>query len=224
MILVYTTTAKTSIDGTQKGFTDMLNSENILNSSQLETEIKHFVHNFCLDKHNIHTQQVIWEVPDGQMEKVKALEISRDGRPAKEVVEEMMEEVYRYRGDSNHPRFFGFVPGPASSISWLGDIMTSAYNIHAGGSKLAPMVNCIEQKLLKWFCEQAGFGNQSGGVFVSGGSMANITALTAARDYKLNDETLHLGVAYIPNRHTVLLQKDFESSEFPIPVSGKSPA
>ena len=59
------------------------------------------------------------------------------------------------------------------------------------------MVNCIEQKLLKWFCEQAGFGNQSGGVFVSGGSMANITALTAARDYKLNDETLHLGVAYI---------------------------
>lgn len=49
----------------------MLNSENILNSSQLETEIKHFVHNFCLDKHNIHTQQVIWNMPDGQMEKVK---------------------------------------------------------------------------------------------------------------------------------------------------------
>ena len=178
----------------------MLNSENILNSSQLETEIKHFVHNFCLDKHNIHTQQVIWNMPDGQMEKVKALEISRDGRPAKEVVEEMMKEVYQYRGDSNHPRFFGFVPGPASSISWLGDIMTSAYNIHAGGSKLAPKVNCIEQKLLKWLCEQAGFGKQSGGVFVSGGSMANITALTAARDNKLDDQTLHLGVAYISDQ------------------------
>lgn len=178
----------------------MINSENILNSSQLETEIKHFVHNFCLDKHNIHTQQVICNMPDGQMEKVKALEISRDGRPAKEVVEEMMKEVYQYRGDSNHPRFFGFVPGPASSISWLGDIMTSAYNIHAGGSKLAPMVNCIEQKLLKWLCEQAGFGKQSGGVFVSGGSMANITALTAARDNKLDDQTLHLGVAYISDQ------------------------
>ena len=178
----------------------MLNSENILNSSQLETEIKHFVHNFCLDKHNIHTQQVIWNMPDGQMEKVKALEISRDGRPAKEVVEEMMKEVYQDRGDSNHPRFFGFVPGPASSISWLGDIMTSAYNIHAGGSKLAPMVNCIEQKLLKWLCEQAGFGKQSGGVFVSGGSMANITALTAARDNKLDDQTLLLGVAYISDQ------------------------
>lgn len=175
----------------------MINSENILNSAQLEKEIKNFVHDFCLEKHDIHTQQVIWNAPDGQAEKIKQLGIPKDGRPANEVVQEMMNEVYQYRGDSNHPRFFGFVPGPASSISWLGDIMTSAYNIHAGGSKLAPMVNCIEQEVLKWLCTQAGFGEKSGGVFVSGGSMANITALTAARDNKLTDETLHLGVAYI---------------------------
>lgn len=178
----------------------MINSENVLNSAQLEAEIKHFVHDFCLDKHNIHTQQVIWEAPEGQMDKVKAWDIPKDGRNAKEVVEKMMLDVYQYRGDSNHPRFFGFVPGPASSISWLGDIMTSAYNIHAGGSKLAPMVNCIEQKLLRWLCDQVGFGAQAGGVFVSGGSMANITALTAARDNKLDDETLHLGVAYISDQ------------------------
>lgn len=178
----------------------MINSENVLNSAQLEAEIKHFVHDFCLDKHDIHTQQVIWEAPEGQMDKVKAWDIPEDGRSAKEVVEKMMLDVYQYRGDSNHPRFFGFVPGPASSISWLGDIMTSAYNIHAGGSKLAPMVNCIEQKLLRWLCDQVGFGAQAGGVFVSGGSMANITALTAARDNKLDDETLHLGVAYISDQ------------------------
>ena len=183
-----------------KGVLNMINSENVLNSAQLEAEIKHFVHDFCLDKHNIHTQQVIWEAPEGQMDKVKAWDIPKDGRNAKEVVEKMMLDVYQYRGDSNHPRFFGFVPGPASSISWLGDIMTSAYNIHAGGSKLAPMVNCIEQKLLRWLCDQVGFGAQAGGVFVSGGSMANITALTAARDNKLDDETLHLGVAYISDQ------------------------
>ena len=178
----------------------MINSENVLNSAQLEAEIKHFVHDFCLDKHDIHTQQVIWEAPEGQMDKVKAWDIPKDGRSAKDVVEKMMLDVYQYRGDSNHPRFFGFVPGPASSISWLGDIMTSAYNIHAGGSKLAPIVNCIEQKLLRWLCDQVGFGAQAGGVFVSGGSMANITALTAARDNKLDDETLHLGVAYISDQ------------------------
>lgn len=132
--------------------------------------------------------------------KIKQIGIPKDGRPVDDVITEMVKEVYRYRGDANHPRFFGFVPGPASSVSWLGDIMTSAYNIHAGGSKLAPTVNCIEQEVIQWLCHQAGFCENPGGVFVSGGSMANITALTAARDNKLNEETLHLGVAYISDQ------------------------
>ena len=178
----------------------MINSENILNSAQLEEAIENFVHEFCAEKHDIHSQKVTWYTSEGQIEKIKQIGISKDGRPVDEVIAEMSKEVYRYRGDANHPRFFGFVPGPASSVSWLGDIMTSAYNIHAGGSKLAPMVNCIEQEVLRWLCEQVGFTKNPGGVFVSGGSMANITALTAARDCKLNDENLHLGVAYVSDQ------------------------
>ena len=178
----------------------MINSENVLNSAQLEEAIKKFVHNFCLEKHNLHSQKVNWNMDDHQAEKIKKIGIPADGRPVDEVVKEMMKEVYHYRGDANHPRFFGFVPGPASSLSWLGDIMTSAYNIHAGGSKLAPMLNCIEQEVIQWLCSQVGYKEHPGGVFVSGGSMANITALTAARDRKLNEENLHLGVAYISDQ------------------------
>ena len=119
----------------------MLNSENVLNSAQLEEAITKFVHTFCQEKHDIHSQKVTWYTDETQSEKIRQIVFPKDGRPVDEVVAEMSEEVYRYRGDANHPRFFGFVPGPASSISWHGDIMTSAYNIHAGGSKLAPMVN-----------------------------------------------------------------------------------
>ena len=107
----------------------MLNSENVLNSAQLEEAIKKFVHTFCQEKHDIHSQKVTWYTDETQSEKIRQIGFPKDGRPVDEVVAEMSEEVYRYRGDANHPRFFGFVPGPASSISWLGDIMTSAYNI-----------------------------------------------------------------------------------------------
>lgn len=101
----------------------MLNNENILNSTQLEETIKKFVHNFCLEKHDIHSQKVTWHTEEGHVDKIKQIGISKERRPVDEVVTEMTKEVYRYRGDANHPRFFGFVPGPASSISWLGDIM-----------------------------------------------------------------------------------------------------
>lgn len=178
----------------------MKGKEYILNSQQLEEAVMNFVHDFCAKKHQIYTQPVIQEVDELQLDKIRSIGIPEKGRPVEEVVREMENEVFRYCGDNNHPRFFGFVPGPASCVSWLGDIMTSAYNIHAGGNKLAPTVNCIEQQVIRWMADHAGFGKNAGGIFVSGGSMANITALTAARDKKLNEDNLRLGVAYVSDQ------------------------
>ena len=180
----------------------MVGKEYILNSEQLEEAVKNFVHDFCVKKHAVIDESpVIREADEAQLEKLRHIGIPAKGRPVDEVVQEMEQEVYRYCGDNSHPRFFGFVPGPASCVSWLGDVMTSAYNIHAGGSKLAPTVNCIEQQVIRWLCDKAGFTSpRAGGIFVSGGSMANITALTAARDKKLDENNLHLGVAYVSDQ------------------------
>ena len=185
----------------------MEGKEFILNTEQLEEAVKDFVHDFCAEKHEISTHPVIVEPDENQLEKLKQIPIPEKGREVGEVVREMEQEVFQYCGDPNHPRFFGFVPGPASCVSWLGDIMTSAYNIHAGGSKLAPTVNVIEQNVIRWMNDLAGFGSKAGGIFVSGGSMANITALTAARDRKLNEQTLHQGVAYVSSQTHSSVQK-----------------
>ena len=178
----------------------MIGKEYILTNQQLEEAVNAFVHDYCAEKHEINTKPVLKESTEAQLHKIETIGIPKKGRPVNEVIQEMQEEVFQYCGDNNHPRFFGFVPGPASCVSWLGDVMTSAYNIHAGGSKLAPTVNCVEQQVIRWLADQSGFGKRAGGIFVSGGSMANITAITAARDKKLDEDTLHLGVAYISNQ------------------------
>ena len=89
----------------------MIGTEYILNSTQLEEAIKSFVHDFCAEKHEIHDQPVVVEAKEHQEDKIKQIKIPEKGRPVNEVVSEMMNEVYRYRGDANHPRFFSFVPG-----------------------------------------------------------------------------------------------------------------
>lgn len=190
-----------SLEETKRiGGFEMKGKEYILSSQQLEDAVQNFVHDFCVEKHDIHTQSVTQEPDALQLEKIKQIGIPSKGRPVEEVVTEMQNEVYKYSGNANHPRFFGFVPGPASCVSWLGDVMTSAYNIHAGGSKLAPLVNCVEQELIHFLSGKIGFEKGYGGIFVSGGSMANITALTAARDKKLNEDTLHKGTAYVSDQ------------------------
>ena len=178
----------------------MVGKEYILSNQQLEDAVNRFVHDFCVQKHNQIARPVLQQSDDAQLKRIEQIGIPAKGRPVDDVVKEMEREVFRYCGDNNHPRFFGFVPGPASCVSWLGDVMTSAYNIHAGGSKLSPTVNCVEQQVIRWLCDLAQFGPRAGGIFVSGGSMANITALTAARDKKLDEDTLHLGVAYVSDQ------------------------
>ena len=88
----------------------MIGTEYILNSTQLENAIKSFVHDFCAEKHEIHEQPVLVEATDHPEDKIRQRGIPQKGRPVDEVVSEMMNEVYRYRGDANHPRFFSFVP------------------------------------------------------------------------------------------------------------------
>lgn len=84
----------------------MIGTEYILNSTQLEEAIKSFVHDFCAEKHEIHDQPVVVEAKEHQEDKIKQIKIPEKGRPVNEVVSEMMNEVYRYRGDANHPRFW----------------------------------------------------------------------------------------------------------------------
>ena len=189
----------------------MKGKEFILNTAQLEEAVKAFVHDFCEHKHNINDQPVFIEPSDEQIEKIKNIGFPKKGRAVGEVVKELEDEVFKYSGTTDHPRFFAFVPGPASCVSWLGDVMTTAYNVHAGGSKMAPTVNCCEQDVIRWLCKKAGYSEASGGIFVSGGSMANITALIAARDKKLCDDNFTKGVAYISDQTHSCVAKGLRS-------------
>ena len=81
----------------------------------------------------------------------------------------------------DHPRHFARVPGPSSFAGVLGDWLATGFNANvaswAGGSGPAT----VELVVLEWLRELLGLPAGSEGVLLSGGSMANITALAVAR-------------------------------------------
>lgn len=178
----------------------MMNRQEKMLNNEVQHALEEFVQIFCSEKQGLAGKKIMNKANESQVEKLRKIGIPTKGRSVDMVVTEMMEDIYKYRADSNHPRFFGFVPGPASMLSWLGDVMTAAYNIHAATWATSPAASCIEQELISWLCTQVGYTDKSGGLFVSGGSMANMTALTAARDTILEEETQHLGVAYVSDQ------------------------
>lgn len=141
---------------------------------------------------------VINEPEASKLEAIAAEGIPAQGRALDDVVAEMTGDVIGYGYNADHARFLGFVPGPTTAISWLGDIMAAGYNRHAGSFANYPAGCVAEHELLKWLCGKAGFpAETAGGLFVSGGSMANLTAITAARDNKLAEDDWGRGVAYV---------------------------
>lgn len=80
-----------------------------------------------------------------------------------------------------HPRFFAFVPGPSNSISVLADALAAGLNVFAGTWYAGPGALALEHTTIDWLRQICGLPASAGGLLVSGGSMANLTALAAAR-------------------------------------------
>ncbi|MGA0532488.1 pyridoxal phosphate-dependent decarboxylase family protein [Hansschlegelia sp. KR7-227] len=133
--------------------------------------------------------------PPGAFDALPAL--GPTGRPVEQVAQELLDRVLPYAMSTDHRRFFAFIPSPASPLSWLGELLTAVHNAHAGAAVQSEGATAIERRLISFLCKAAGLPSGAGGLFVSGGSMANLTALTAARDRLLGEDERELGVAYL---------------------------
>ncbi|MDO4260807.1 MAG: aminotransferase class V-fold PLP-dependent enzyme [Eubacteriales bacterium] len=149
---------------------------------------------------HLKSQPVIRPTEESALQRLEQETIPAHGRDVEKVYEEMLRDVYSGTLLAQHPRSFACVPSTASMLSWMGDVMTNAYNPHASCRNNAPAIDLIEKKLIRWMCGLAGYPEGSGGLFVSGGSIANLTALTAARDTRLRADERSRAVVYLSDQ------------------------
>ncbi|MCZ2150299.1 MAG: aminotransferase class I/II-fold pyridoxal phosphate-dependent enzyme [Bryobacterales bacterium] len=122
--------------------------------------------------------------------------IAAGPRPAAEVIAQVEREILHYMARPAHPRFFAFVPGPGNFIGAVADFLSQGYNVFAGNWFAASGPAMVELRTIQWLAGLVGFPRTAGGLFLSGGSLANFTALAVARDRILGEERLGEGVAY----------------------------
>jgi aromatic-L-amino-acid/L-tryptophan decarboxylase len=101
----------------------------------------------------------------------------------------------------DHPRFFAFVPGPGNFVSTMADALASGFNVFNGTWLGGSAAAAIELNVIDWFRGFCGFPETSGGLFVSGGSVANLTALHAARRARLGDAIQNATIYFSDQTH-----------------------
>ena len=105
-----------------------------------------------------------------------------DGPTAPEDVIRMLDEVGSpaTMGVAG-PRFFGFVLGGSLPAALGANWLASAWDQNAGLFLATPISATLEEVSLRWLLDALALPAESGGAFVTGATMANFTALAAAR-------------------------------------------
>ena len=85
---------------------------------------------------------------------------------------------------NGHPCFWGYITSSAAPIGALGELLAVAVNPNVGAWSLSPMASEIEAQTIRWIAEMLSYPVNCAGLFVSGGNMANLVCLLAARQAK----------------------------------------
>jgi aromatic-L-amino-acid/L-tryptophan decarboxylase len=117
------------------------------------------------------------------------------GEPAGPLLERTARLLFDQSLFNAHPRFFGYITASPAAIGILGDFLASALNANVGAWALSPAATEIESETIRWIASFIRYEPTCGGIFVSGGNMANIACFLAARAAKAPWDVRDQGVA-----------------------------
>jgi aromatic-L-amino-acid/L-tryptophan decarboxylase len=95
---------------------------------------------------------------------------------------------------NGHPRFWGYITSSAAPMGALAELLAAAVNPNVGAWPLSPMASEIEAQTIRWIAAMLGYPEDCGGLFVSGGNMANIVGFLAARQAKAGHDVRTAGL------------------------------
>ncbi len=121
--------------------------------------------------------------------------------PIDSLLEQLQRDVWSNIGNVQHPRFFAFIPSPSNFVSVMADALAAGFNPFAGNWLEGSGTSQIELVTIDWLREMCGLPETAGGLFVSGGSMANLTALMTARCAKLDNRSEDAVVYFSDQTH-----------------------
>lgn len=93
-----------------------------------------------------------------------------------------------------HPGYIGHQVCPPLPVGSLADLVTGVFNQSMPVYEMSPSATHIERQTARWLCNLLGWDQEADGVFTSGGSLGNLTALLAARNHATGGAAWEQGV------------------------------
>jgi len=110
----------------------------------------------------------------------------------------------------NNDGYIGHMDTIASVPSIIGDFAAAAVNNNMLSLEMSPVLSKLETEMIKEIAYYFGFGEKAGGVFTSGGTLANLQALTVARNFHF--DSLNVGITNMYQKPVILTSEASHTS------------
>lgn len=103
------------------------------------------------------------------------------GMPEDAVIAEILRDAQGGLHSMANPTFFGYVLGASHPVGVAADMLVSAWGQNAGSSFETPAVTGMERAVCDWVMDLLALPDGSGAGLVTGGTVANMVGIMAAR-------------------------------------------
>lgn len=129
--------------------------------------------------------------------KLSSIKIEDSAKPMESILDVLQSEVDVAGITSASGRHLGFIPGGGLWASALADLLADIANKYSGIAFSSPGSVRIENQVIRWLTNIIGYPTQAFGHLTSGGSVANLIAVKAARDFcGIRSTTVRRSVVY----------------------------
>ena len=114
-------------------------------------------------------------------------EFAEAGRDASDILDYLGLCVERPGVATTSPRFMAYIPGGGLFHSAMGDLIAAASNKYSGFASASPGAVRLENATTAWLAQVIGYPEKAAGTLTSGGSLATLAAVVAAREARDSD-------------------------------------
>lgn len=153
-------------------------------------------------------QRKLWQPLPAASKQLFSSGLPETGNSLDKVYDEFREHILPYGLGNLHPRFWGWVCGGGNTTGMMADMLAAAMNSTISFGEHAALY--VEQQVLNWTKEIYGFPKESSGILTTGASLANILALTVARN-RFNKAIRKEGIQQLNSRLLVYASAETHS-------------
>ncbi len=154
---------------------------------RLGHELVELISTYLSDANNQKINVLDWKEPADQLAFWRQYELN--GQP----VTRLFEDILKYSNHMHHPKYMGHQVSPTMPVAALAGFLGEFINNGMAVYEVGPSATAIEKLVVERFLQQIGFDGEGDGYITSGGTLANLTALLAARKAVAGQDVWELG-------------------------------